>query len=97
MSGLPGHQRMEHRRVRLPVHTRSAAWVASIGSSTRLHPDFGTFWDDAPIGIPFVHVGAGQAKVPVSFEYASESDPGPYPIPRNAPIEGGPRATVTAT
>ena len=73
-----------------PVHTRSAAWVASIGSSTKLHPDFGTFWDDAPIGIPFVHVGAGQAKVPVSFEYASQSDPGPYPIPRNAPIEGGP-------
>ena len=64
-----------------PVHTRSAAWVASIGSSTRLHPDFGTFWDDAPIGIPFVHVGAGQAKVPVSFEYDERERPGAVPDP----------------
>jgi hypothetical protein len=75
-----------------PLSPRSAAWVASIGSSTRLHPDFGTFWDGGPIGIPFVHVGANQAKVPVSFDYADESDPGPYPIPRNAPIEGGANA-----
>jgi hypothetical protein len=29
----------------------------------------------------------------VSFLYASESDPGPYPIPPNPPIEGGPNAT----
>jgi hypothetical protein len=72
-----------------PVHARSAAWVNSIGSSTRMHPDFGTFWDGGPIGIPFVHVGAGQPKVPVSFDYDDESDPGPYPIPPNAPIEGG--------
>jgi hypothetical protein len=63
--------------------------VASIGAGTNLHPDFGTFWDGAPIGIPFIHVGAGQTKVPVSFDYADESDPGPYPIPANAPIEGG--------
>jgi hypothetical protein len=75
------------------LHSRSAAWVASIGSTTKLHPDFGTFWDGAPIGIPFVHVGSGQPKVPVSFEYADESDPGPYPIPRDAPIEGGPSSS----
>jgi hypothetical protein len=73
-----------------PVHGRSAAWVSSIGSTTKLHPDFGTSWDGAPIGIPYVHVGAGQAKVPVSFDYDDESDPGPYPIPANVPIEGGP-------
>lgn len=72
-----------------PVHPNSANYVASIGRSGRLHPDFGTFWDGAPIGIPFVRVGAGQPKVPVSFYYASQSDPGPYPIPPNAPIEGG--------
>lgn len=71
------------------VHANSANYVASIGSSGHLHPDFGTFWDGGPIGIPFVHVGAGQPKVPVSFEYADESDPGPYPIPPDAPIEGG--------
>jgi hypothetical protein len=76
-----------------PVHSRSAAWVSSIGSTTKLHPDFGTFWDGAPIGNPYVHVGAGQAKVPVSFDYADESDPGPYPIPPNAPIEGGSSST----
>lgn len=74
-----------------PVHSRSAAWVSSIGGSTRLHPDFGTFWNGAPIGMPYVHVGAGQPKVPVSFDYADESDP--YPIPPNAPIEGGANAT----
>ncbi len=72
-----------------PVHSRSAAWVGSIGSSTKMHPDFGTFWQDKPIGIPFVHVGANKPKVPVTFKYASQSDPGPYPIPKNAPIEGG--------
>ncbi|WP_291379375.1 hypothetical protein [Demequina sp.] len=73
----------------LPVHARSADWVASIGASGHVHPDFGTFWLGDPIGIPFTTVGAGQTKVPVSFDYADESDPGPYPIPTNAPIEGG--------
>ncbi|MEY2474352.1 MAG: hypothetical protein QOK28_3681 [Actinomycetota bacterium] len=76
-----------------PVNPNSANYVASIGASTNLHPDFGTFWDGAPIGIPFVHVGAGQPLVPVSFDYADESDPGPYPIPPNAPIEGGANST----
>jgi hypothetical protein len=36
-----------------------------------------------------VTVRKGQRRVPVSFEYASESDRGRYPIPRNVPIEGG--------
>lgn len=72
-----------------PAHQRSAAWVASINGGRNLHPDFGTSYEGSPIGIPFVHVGAGQPKVPVSFDYADESDAGPYPIPPNAPIEGG--------
>jgi hypothetical protein len=55
-------------------------------SSTNLHPDFGS---DPTYGIPWITVPAGQAKVPMSFQYASDSDPGPYPIPQNAPIEGG--------
>ena len=50
-------------------------------------------WDGAPNGIPYVLVGGTQAKVPVSFDYADESDPGPYPIPPNAPIEGGATST----
>ena len=73
----------------LAVNARSADWVASIGATGRVHPDFGTFWEGEPIGIPFTTVGAGQPKVPVSFDYADESDPGPYPIPANAPIEVG--------
>jgi hypothetical protein len=73
-----------------PVHPNSAAYIASIGLDTGLHPDFGTIWEGAPIGIPYVVIPADQALVPVTFDYADESDPGPYPIPRDAPIEGGP-------
>jgi hypothetical protein len=72
-----------------PVHPQSDAYVNQIGRGDRLHPDFGTVWNGAPIGIPYTIVGAGQPMVPVSFDYADESDPGPYPIPPNAPIEGG--------
>ncbi len=74
----------------LPVHPNSANYIASVGLDTGLHADFGTVWEGAPIGIPYVVVHAGQPMVPVTFEwYADESDPGPYPIPLNAPIEGG--------
>ena len=72
-----------------PLNANSSNYIASIGASGHLHPDFGTFYDGGPIGIPFVHVGAGQPRVPVAFDYADESDPGPYPIPADAPIEGG--------
>jgi hypothetical protein len=76
-----------------PVHPRSDRYVASIGAAERLHADFGTTWSGAPNGIPFVRVGAGQPTVPVRFTYADESDPGPYPVPPNAPIEGGAAST----
>jgi hypothetical protein len=75
---------------KLPVHPRSAVYLQSIGLDANLHPDFGTVWEGAPSGIPYVVVGQDQPKVPVTFEYADESDPGPYPIPPNPPIEGGP-------
>lgn len=75
-----------------PVDQNSATLIASCGVRN-LHPDFGTVWSGAPNGIPYVLVGSGQKKVPVSFEYASESDPGPYPVPKNAPIEGGANST----
>ena len=71
-----------------PVDANSSALIASCGNSG-LHPDFGTVWDGAPNGIPYVVVSGTEGKVPVSFMYASESDPGPYPIPAGAPIEGG--------
>ncbi len=70
------------------VDPASATLIAACGLRN-LHPDFGTVWDGAPIGIPYTVVSGGQARVPVSFDYADESDPGPYPIPPDAPIEGG--------
>jgi hypothetical protein len=76
----------------LPVHPNSANFVASIGLDKPLHPDFGTEWRGAPNGIPYVVVRGDQPKVAVTFDYAHESDPGPYPIPDDAPIEGGPQS-----
>lgn len=73
----------------LPPDPNSAIYVDTIGADTHLHPDFGTFWEGAPIGIPYIDVPGTQPKVAVTFEYADESDPGPYPIPTDAPIEGG--------
>ncbi|OJV88481.1 MAG: hypothetical protein BGO39_17720 [Chloroflexi bacterium 54-19] len=75
----------------LPVDPNSANFIASIGASTGLHPDFGSgTWDNFPIGIPYTTVPSNQTKVPVTFDYNDESDPGPYPIPPNAPVEGNP-------
>lgn len=74
-----------------PVDPSSATLLASIGLSTGLRPDFGAgTWNGGPIGIPYVVVAGGQAGVSVTFTaYGSESDPGPYPVPSTAPIEGG--------
>jgi hypothetical protein len=73
-----------------PVDSNSATLIASCGASSPLHPDFGTVYNGAPNGIPYVVVHGTQAMVPVSFSlYGDESDPGPYPIPAYAPIEGG--------
>ena len=66
---------------RLPLDTNSAAYINTIGAAKGLHPDFSS----GIYGIPYVVVPGTQAKVPVSFTYASESDPGPYPIPPNRP------------
>jgi hypothetical protein len=68
-----------------PVDQNSDNLIASIGASIGLHPDFGV-----PYGIPYVVVAGSQARVTVRFNaYGDESDPGPYPIPSDAPIEGG--------
>lgn len=74
-----------------PVDPNSDALVASIGKDKGLHPDFGTVYQGAPNGIPYMVVDGKQAKVPVKFQYDDESDPGPYPIPPDAHIEGGPK------
>jgi hypothetical protein len=75
------------------VDPNSDNLIASCGADRELHPDFGTTYDGVPWGIPFVTVAGSQPRVPVSFDYADESDPGPYPIPSDAPIEGGPGAS----
>jgi hypothetical protein len=82
----PWNQRVD----RLPVLSNSGAIVNSIGLRDTMHADFGSgLWEGGPIGIPFTTVAGSQAKVPVRFDYADESNRGPYPIPARAPIEGG--------
>src|SRR4051794_2875367 len=78
----------------LPVDGRSHAYIQSIGPDTGLHADFGAGLDEGrTMGIPFVTVPSAQPLVPITFTaYGDESDPGPYPVPADAPIEGGPDA-----
>jgi hypothetical protein len=76
-----------------PVDPNSARIIAAIGADDRLHPDFGTVYRGAPNGIPYIVVSGSQPSARINLTaYASESDPGPYPIPRDAPIEGGPNS-----
>ena len=78
----------------LPVAANSDEIVRSIGANGSVHADFGSgLWEGAPIGIPITVVGKKQKKTRVSFEYADESDRGPYPIPRSVKIEGGRSST----
>ena len=77
-----------------PVDPNSDNLIGGMGLATGLHPDFGTVWDGAPNGIPYVVVGGLQTPIPINFKaFGSQSDPGPYPVPADAPIEGGPNAT----
>jgi len=75
----------------LPVASTSNDYITAIGADTHLHPDFGTVWDGAPNGIPYTIVADDQAMVDVTFQWPDESDPGPYAIPPDALIEGGPQ------
>ena len=70
----------------LAVRGDSATLVNTIGAGAPFHPDFGSYLG---YGIPVNVVGAGTPRSSVSFDYASESDVGPYPIPPNPQIEGG--------
>jgi hypothetical protein len=77
----------------LPVRKDSQAIVRSIGAGLNLHADFGSgLWDGGPIGIPVTVVDGSQPKSFVDFLYEDESEPGPYPIPPDVAIEGGPDA-----
>ena len=74
----------------LPVHPNSANFIAAIdasGGNGFLHADFGS---NPEYGIPYIVVPASQPVMPVNFtDYGDESDPGPYPVPLNAPVEAG--------
>jgi len=75
---------------RLPVASNSARIIRSMGLDTGLHPDFGSGkWDGGPIGIPFNVVSKKTHRKRLRFDYADESDKGPYPIPRHVKIEYG--------
>jgi hypothetical protein len=84
---LPAEDPLNQEIAAAPVSPNSANYVASIGLTAHLHPDFGT---NPTYGIPFTVVGAHQPKVAIKFTaYGAESNPGPYPIPPHAPVEGG--------
>jgi hypothetical protein len=78
-----------------PVDPYNTQIIAALASYP-VKADFGSgLWEGAPIGIPYVVVCGNQAKLPVTWRgneyddnYGDESDPGPYAIPLNAPIEG---------
>ena len=76
---------------KLPVHARSAQWMARMSSGQNLHPDFGPSYGAqlVPYGIPISVVGSAHPKVQVQFDYAGESDRGPYPLGAGVKVEGG--------
>jgi len=82
----PWNQRVDGR----PLHPRSDAIVRSIGLDGSVHPDFGSGrYEGRTIGIPYTVVSKMQKRSRVRFEYADESDKGPYPLPASPKVEGG--------
>lgn len=87
---FPANNPWNQRVARLPVAKNSARLIASIGLDAPVHPDFGSGrYDGGSIGIPYAIVTRHTRRVPVHFKYASQSNPGPYPLPPDVPIEGG--------
>jgi hypothetical protein len=75
----------------VPADPHSADYLAFMGAGTLfLHPNFG-----GPYGQPVTVVAGTQPRVPMSFLYASQSEPGPYPFPPDVSIEAGPDRHVT--
>ena len=88
---FPPNNQLNQRIDRLPVASRSDDIIRNIGMEQTLRADFASgLYEGRPIGIPYTTVSKRQRRVPVSFEFARESDRGRYPIPPNPPIEGGP-------
>ena len=88
---VPRGQRLEHAH-RQPA--REPAECGLVGQHGRQHDeppsDFGPSGDPStPYGIPYTVVSPSQPEVPITFQYADQSDPGPYPFNATTPIEGG--------
>jgi len=73
---------------KFPVNPNWSTYQTTMNVTAHLHPDWGD-WSTDHYGIPWQVVPASQPGVPMTFQYASESDPGPYPFPPTAKIEGG--------
>jgi len=89
---LPNQAAWNQDISRAPRDPRSAAYIAYINAQggDHLHPDFGS---PRPYGFPFAVIGPGQRNLPIHYTaYGDESDPGPFPIPGGAPVEGGNRS-----
>lgn len=88
---LPPSDPLNEEVAHATVDPNSARYIESIGLTAHLHPDFGR---NPEYGIPYAVVPARQRKVPIRFTaYGEESDPGPYPVPPDAPVEGGRSST----
>ncbi len=82
----PPGTRTSPRRPSPPTRPRRSP-TSTPTAATCLHPDFGS---PRAYGFPYAVVGAGQRKLPVHYTaYGDESDPGPFPVPAAAPVEGG--------
>jgi hypothetical protein len=82
---FPASNAWNQRVDALPVAANSAQMIQTIGAGAGLHPDFGA----GRIGIPYTTVGKATKRTRVAFDYADESDRGPYPLPANPPVEAG--------
>jgi hypothetical protein len=75
---------------RLPRHPHSSQWLSHMSTGRRLHPDFGPSYGAGPdYGIPVTVVAGTHPRVPVSFDYAAESDRVRYPLGADTRVEGG--------
>jgi hypothetical protein len=93
---FPGNNAWNQEIASAPLHPLSQQIITHIQAtgSKALHPDFG---ENQSYGIPFVVVPGTQPLVPIIYNatgYGDESDPGPFPIPPNAPVEAGSDAHV---
>jgi IPT/TIG domain-containing protein len=89
---FPADNLWNHNIANATVDPNSAAIINFIGTADPVHPDFGSGeFDGSSIGIPYIVVDASQAPVAINFTaFGDESDPGPMPVPANAPVEGYP-------